>query len=1110
MDSIRYIVVSVYFLIFFTTRTLQFNLETRLPVIKNGPPNSYFGFSVAEHIKDSYESIFLVGAPIFQDDTLPFNKTGGVFQCPLSSYFDDCTVVPLEIDENDPDQIKNGEWLGVTISSQGDRGKVVTCAHRYKEVVSPPGEPPGINPLGRCFLLEPDLTNQGGSPWIPCKGDGLGHEAFGYCQAGTGLSITTEQSDAEPYMVIGGPGAGHWRGSVMVTTPTYRGYDSTLSDESTGVGRNSYLGFSTTAGRFAEDKTFFVGGAPRAGGLGAVVIMNRTTPGATDISHIDVLYSTAAFSSFGYDVAAVDLNGDGFDDIIAGAPMFYDRETLAGGAIYIFINEAKDGTFSDVTPIIITGPRDSRFGMTVTNLGDLNFDGCEDLAVDAPYENDSQGAVYIYLGSRSDGIVQPHVQKITPSDFPSELHDAVLPNDTFGYSLAGGVDLDGNAVPDLLIGALDSESVVLLRGRPVINMTATVTVLPTQLDTGSSDCGPGCRTNFTIEVCARYFTDADFNEELEVLFEIEAETKRRSLGLNSRVYFDGADPDHILSNQSLLMAYKSDERLVCADPIPAFLREGFTDIYRSIPLRVTFSLPAKETSVPSPGEVLPSLDDYVIFDTSVVRTLATEKVEFRKECAIDDGECITDLVVDAEFRDLHEVSASGNPLMKVGIHTELKLAVTIENKEEQAYDANLMVEFSSHLKYAGLEEGATERVRYSCGDPVAKEDKNDTMMVTCVLGNPYPPVPAKDSMIMRFDADQVPPHTKTLEFLIRADKTNEDSSPEDNEKLLVLDVESVTDIQLDGASSQSQLFFGGIIRGESAISREEEIGPLMQHRWTVFNQGPARVQDLKVTIDFPYEVTNGKWLLYMVEAPMMEKGNGTCNIDDRYLNELNIKPCLTNCSEKVDRNQKAYDPSDYLSPDQVTSNENVVLDCENGTARCFQFTCIIHDLTAEQNENEAIILIKARLWNATFMEDYLPARKVTVRIHGYLEMANDSVTTQTNVNNDRDTINFDVVGPKLYVSDGGISWWIILIAILLGLFLLILLIVCLWKIGFFRRPSIGGSGGPFGFFERKTGYKYATVTQRNAETKVGTEKRQMYDDMYKYTPVPSENQPHQL
>lgn len=50
----------------------------------------------------------------------------------------------------------------------------------------------------------------------------------------------------------------------------------------------------------------------------------------------------------------------------------------------------------------------------------------------------------------------------------------------------------------------------------------------------------------------------------------------------------------------------------------------------------------------------------------------------------------------------------------------------------------------------------------------------------------------------------------------------------------------------------------------------------------------------------------------------------------------------------------------------------------------------------------------------------------------------------------------------------------------------------------------------FGFFERKTGYKYATVTQKNAETKVGTEKRQMYDEMYNYSPVPGENQPHQL
>lgn len=49
MDSIGYKTILVYFLSFFIKRTLQFNFETRLPVIKNGPPDSYFGFSVAQH-----------------------------------------------------------------------------------------------------------------------------------------------------------------------------------------------------------------------------------------------------------------------------------------------------------------------------------------------------------------------------------------------------------------------------------------------------------------------------------------------------------------------------------------------------------------------------------------------------------------------------------------------------------------------------------------------------------------------------------------------------------------------------------------------------------------------------------------------------------------------------------------------------------------------------------------------------------------------------------------------------------------------------------------------------------------------------------------------------
>lgn len=47
---------------------------------------------------------------------------------------------------------------------------------------------------------------------------------------------------------------------------------------------------------------------------------------------------------------------------------------------------------------VIYGKPRSRFGFSMTSLGDINKDGYNDVAIGAPYEND-HGAVYVYLGS---------------------------------------------------------------------------------------------------------------------------------------------------------------------------------------------------------------------------------------------------------------------------------------------------------------------------------------------------------------------------------------------------------------------------------------------------------------------------------------------------------------------------------------------------------------------------------------------------------------------------------------------------------------------------------------------------------------------------------------
>lgn len=146
----------------------------------------------------------------------------------------------------------------------------------------------------------------------------------------------------------------------------------------------------------------------------------------------------------------MDCNGDKKLDLIVGAPFYYSKSE--GGAVYVYLN-TPEGLQNQTYSLRLTGKPESRFGFALSNLGDLNKDGFNDLAIGAPYEEEG-GAVYIYLGSK-DGLKPDPVQIMRATDLPIE---AKL-SKTFGYSLSGGLDLDQNGYPDLLVGAYESDTV---------------------------------------------------------------------------------------------------------------------------------------------------------------------------------------------------------------------------------------------------------------------------------------------------------------------------------------------------------------------------------------------------------------------------------------------------------------------------------------------------------------------------------------------------------------------------------------------------------------------------------------------------------------------------
>lgn len=62
-----------------------------------------------------------------------------------------------------------------------------------------------------------------------------------------------------------------------------------------------------------------------------------------------------------------------WEDLVVGAPQYFEKEKEIGGAVYVYVNN--QGMWDKITPVRIDGPQDSMFGLAVANLGDINQDG---------------------------------------------------------------------------------------------------------------------------------------------------------------------------------------------------------------------------------------------------------------------------------------------------------------------------------------------------------------------------------------------------------------------------------------------------------------------------------------------------------------------------------------------------------------------------------------------------------------------------------------------------------------------------------------------------------------------------------------------------------------
>ncbi|XP_054471000.1 integrin alpha-4 [Anoplopoma fimbria] len=974
-----------------------YNLDQDHSLDFSGPSSSMFGYSILLHRHGSH-SWLVVGAPEANSSSSPSVRSpGAVYRCNITAHSRSCHPMHADVLRcgKTCDAESDHQWLGVSLSRQPgvNGGHILACAHRWKNVFYSKKDSQNHKlPNGVCYRYGNDLRHA--QPIIPCYRDHQRKfgEDYGSCQAGISNFLT------EDLIIMGAPGTSYWTGSVLVFNTSSGGMSVYLDDDTGAVSFGSYLGYAVGAGSFLSPGSVeVVGGAPQYNQKGKVFIFTVDRNMLRVVSEVS---GKELGSYFGSSVCAVDLNADGLSDLLVGAPMT-TGVTREEGRVHVYINQGKAKLLEAEFQLSGSDAYAARFGETIADLGDLDDDGYPDVAVGAPQEDDLKGAVYIYNG-REEGISPTPSQRITGSTLGRNLR-------MFGQSLNSGIDIDDNGYQDVAVGAFLSDSAVVLRTRPVIQVKASL-ILPEQIDQRLALCQehktPTVCFNVTICFSAK---SRQFRGAIDLQYNLTSDLLHKP-SFPHRFYFPGNGS----SNSTTGHVKAQQGQPTCITHV-AYQRKDVRDIFTPVKFEVSYSHRGETNAHRHSSKTFPPLKPILQQSTGHQNTI-TNQTWFARSCSLVN--CSTNMQLSAQLVLPHQ-----QQYFALGSGQTIMLKTSLLNSGDDAFLPRLTLRFPDNIHYIKVLQNEDNVV--SCD--VTQEVNSTTAVVDCSVTSLLLSANSQLNINFLLDVNQnSTPGDTTIHVNISSDNYEREEYLHDNSVSLLLPLKYEVNVNIHGFVSPNSFVFG-----------DEDTTPVdcysekFNYTYKVLNSGSSRSVDTVVDVALPKILTpNRHRLLQVVD---WQSSHGVCSISDTTVSVL----------EDCDVPQASFIKQLVFF---FSSTSTRRMFCGRGDELCERLVCRLGNLEAGR---EAVIQLEIRLNPAVLLQ--APGR------HGVMRL--ESTATLSNPREGPHTIlipaqpSAQVVVEALFTQKPSttVKVFIIVVSLVLGLMILAALIWCLWKAGFFKR-----------------------------------------------------------